>query len=61
MQAIITFFREARGELAKVAWPNRQTIVRNTVIVVAVSAVMAAFLGALDAGLAFGLKAFINR
>ena len=61
MRAIITFFREARGELAKVAWPTKQDIIRNTIIVIAVSLVVAAFLGGLDAGLAFGLKALIDK
>jgi len=61
MQPIITFFREARGELAKVAWPTRQDIIRNTIIVIVVSLVVALFLGGLDASLAIGLKALINR
>ena len=61
MQPIITFFREARGELTKVAWPSRQDIIRNTIIVVVVSLVVAAFLGSLDAGLAFVLKAALAR
>ena len=61
MKAVITFFREARGELAKVAWPSKPDIIRNTIIVIVVSLIVAAFLGGLDAGLAFGLKAFLNR
>lgn len=60
MQPIITFFREARGELSKVAWPSKRDIIRNTIIVVVVSTAVAAFLGSLDAGLAFVLKTVLS-
>ena len=56
MQSIITFFLEAKGELAKVAWPTRRDIVKNTLIVVAVSVLTALFLGGLDYVFSFGLK-----
>jgi preprotein translocase subunit SecE len=61
MQSIILFFREARGELAKVAWPSRRDIIRNTLIVIAVSMAVAFFLGGLDYVLSLVLKAAINR
>ena len=61
MQSIITFFREAKGELAKVAWPTRRDIVRNTLIVVAVSVLTALFLGGLDYVLSIGLKFLLTH
>ena len=42
------FIFEARDELKKVSWPNRETTVRYTVIVVAASLVVAAVTGGID-------------
>lgn len=41
---IARYLRETRGELRKVTWPTRQDSYRLTAIVLAVSALMAAFL-----------------
>ncbi len=48
MKKIAQFFLEAKGELAKVNWPNRQELIRYTVLVVAISLAVAVFLGLLD-------------
>lgn len=48
VRAIINFIREAKIELNKVSWPTRATTVKYTLIVVAVSIVVAIFLGGLD-------------
>jgi len=42
---LVSYFRETRGELRKVTWPTREEAWRLTLIVLAVSAVMAIFLG----------------
>lgn len=42
------YFKDTRGELRKVSWPTRKQATNLTLIVLAVTAVMAAFLGALD-------------
>lgn len=42
------FLKEVKTELSKVSWPSKQQIIRLTLIVVAVSAVVAIFLGAFD-------------
>jgi preprotein translocase subunit SecE len=42
------YFRDTRGELRKVSWPTRKQATNLTLIVLAVTAVMAAFLGAID-------------
>ena len=44
----ITFLKEVRLEMRKVNWPTRQETIRYVFIVVGISAVLAAFLGALD-------------
>ncbi len=45
---IITFLKEVRLEMKKVNWPSRKEIIRYTLIVVGISAVVAIYLGGLD-------------
>jgi preprotein translocase subunit SecE len=44
------YLTEAWGELRKVAWPTRQTVVNLTLIVIAVSIVVGAYIALLDLG-----------
>lgn len=44
----ITFLKEVRLEMRKVNWPTKQETIRYVLVVVGVSAALAAFLGALD-------------
>ncbi len=46
--AIVRYIKETRAELRKVTWPTREEAINLTVIVVAVTAGMAAFLGVVD-------------
>lgn len=45
---VVKYFKETRAELRKVVWPTREETKNLTLIVVAVTVVMAIFLGALD-------------
>lgn len=45
---IVTFLKEVRLEMKKVNWPTRSQTLRYTLIVIGVSAAVAAFLGTLD-------------
>ncbi|MBI2355609.1 MAG: preprotein translocase subunit SecE [Candidatus Doudnabacteria bacterium] len=45
------FIKEARTELFKVVWPTRQDVLKVTIVVIAISLVVAIFLGAIDFGL----------
>lgn len=45
---ILSFFKEVRLEMKKVNWLTRQEILRYTIIVIAFSLAVAAYLGALD-------------
>lgn len=56
-----TFLREVRQELKGVQWPSRATTVRFTVLIVVVSAVVAAGAGALDAALTALVERFLLR
>lgn len=44
----ITFLKEVREELNKVAWPSREQTIRYTVLVIIVAVVVGLFLGGLD-------------
>ena len=46
------FVREVLAEFRKVAWPSRQELINSTVVVIAVTVVVALFLGAVDVVLA---------
>ncbi|MEK9157803.1 MAG: preprotein translocase subunit SecE [Patescibacteria group bacterium] len=48
MSKITTFFREVRVEMSKVIWPTGTQLVAYTLIVIILSLLLAAFLGALD-------------
>ena len=55
----VTFLKEARIELKKVTWPTRAQTIRYTVAVIAMSLVVAAFLGGLDMLFQFILNTFV--
>lgn len=48
IQRIGKFLRESRAELRKVHWPNRKELVAYTVVVIGITAVVAAFVGLFD-------------
>jgi preprotein translocase subunit SecE len=45
---VMNFIREARAELKKVTWPSRQQVWYSTLIVIAVTFMVAAYLGVVD-------------
>lgn len=59
MNKFINYFKEARQELAKVAWPSKQTTLQHTGIVIVLSIVMAVFLGGIDYLLTKILQLFV--
>lgn len=44
----VQYFEEVVRELKKVDWPNREQTIQQTVLVIVVSVVVAAYLGGLD-------------
>jgi preprotein translocase subunit SecE len=46
------FVHEVLAEFRKVTWPSRQDLLNSTTVVVAVTVVIAFFLGGVDIGLA---------
>ena len=61
IQKIRVFFKEVYVELRKVSWLSRNDVLRYTLIVLAVSVIVAAFLGGLDYGFSTTLKGFIIK
>jgi len=57
----IQFIKEARAELAKVVWPSRKETIRITIAVIALSVVVALFLGLVDYGLTKLFESIVNR
>ena len=47
----IKFLTDVRAELRKVTWPTREQTTKQTGVVLAMVAIMAFFLGAIDLGL----------
>jgi len=45
---LIRFAQECWSELQKVTWPDRQTVIRLTVIVIVISAIVAGYILAAD-------------
>ncbi|MFH0826903.1 MAG: preprotein translocase subunit SecE [Candidatus Omnitrophota bacterium] len=52
----IGFIKEVKVELGKVAWSSRQELIDSTIVVITVTALMAAFIGAVDIFLSKGLS-----
>ena len=57
MQPVITYLKETRGELKHVSWPTRKQTIAYTVLVIALSILVAVYLGLLD----FGFSTLLNR
>jgi len=54
---LVTFLKEVKLEIKKVNWPTRQQTIKYTLIVIGISAGVAAFLGTLD----FIFTALLNK
>lgn len=58
-QRILVFLKEVKIELAKVSWSSRKEIIRNTLIVIALSLLLAFFLGGFDFILNYLINIFV--
>lgn len=48
MGQVLAFLSEVRVELTKVIWPTREAVIKLTIIVLAISVAVGAYLGGLD-------------
>ncbi len=51
MGKILSFIKEAKAELKRVTWPGRQQVWYSTLIVIAFTLIVAAYLGLVDLAL----------
>ena len=51
-QRVVRFFKDYKSEAKKIVWPNRKTVTKNTLIVLAMCLIIGAFIWVLDFGLA---------
>ncbi len=58
--SLVTYLKESKEELKKVAWPSRDTVVRDTIVVLALSGAVAAFFGVLDFLLTYGFRQILQ-
>lgn len=47
----IQYIKDSKAELKKVVWPTKKQLLNHTLLVIAVSLAVAAFLGIIDYGL----------
>lgn len=50
------YFKEIRSEMKKIVWPTKSQIINNTIIVIAVTLIAAAFIYGLDSVLGLVVK-----
>ncbi len=48
IQKIVNFYREVAVEMGKVSWPSREQLQVSTIVVLIVTVIFAAFIGAFD-------------
>lgn len=58
--ALVTYLKESKEELKKVAWPSRETVIRDTIVVLGLSGAVAAFFGVLDYALTYGFQQILR-
>jgi preprotein translocase subunit SecE len=56
---LINYIKDTRNELKRVTWPSRKQTINFTALVIAVSLVLAIFMGFFDVILTYLLKKFI--
>lgn len=61
MRGAIDYLKEVRLELTKVVWPKREAVIKLTLTVIAISAIVGVYLGALDFGMTKLLESIIAQ
>lgn len=59
--SLFSYFQESKEELKKVVWPTRKETLNGTIMVIAISLAVAAFLGLADYVLNFGFENLIQK
>ena len=56
MKKVAIFIRDYKSELKKIVWPNRQTVTKNTIVVLTICAIVGSYIWLLDFGLSELIK-----
>lgn len=48
MKKIFTFIKQVRAEAMKIIWPNRETVIRSTIMIMVFAGLVALFLFVID-------------
>jgi len=58
MNKIVQFFKDSYGELKKVVWPSKDSVIASTKVVLVSTVIVALFLGVVDLLLVRGIDLF---
>jgi len=58
MKKIVQFFKDSLGELKKVVWPSKDSVIASTKVVLVSTLIVALFLGVVDLLLVRGIDLF---
>lgn len=61
MKKILTYLSEVRSEMKLVTWPKRDDVIKLTITVLLVSAIVGLYVGGLDFGLTKILESLISK
>ena len=61
VKAAIKYLKEVRLELSKVIWPKRPEVIKLTITVILISAIVGLYVGVLDFGFTRVLELLISR
>ena len=61
MKALTKYLHEVRIELSKVVWPKKNEVIKLTLIVIIISAVVGLYVGVLDVAFVKLLEIVISR
>jgi len=61
MKSFLRYLGDVRSEMTHVKWPTTTQAIGYTILVIAISAAVAALLGAFDSIFTFGIEEIINR
>ncbi|MCC8016977.1 MAG: preprotein translocase subunit SecE [Lachnospiraceae bacterium] len=55
-----SWFKGLQAEFRKIKWPDRQSLVRQTIAVIIVSVVVGAIIAVLDMGIQYGIDFLVS-
>ena len=61
MTQLTKYIKATAAEMRQVAWPSRQQAISYTLLVIAISTIVALYVGGLDYVFSQGVNAIVNR